>query len=45
MDEKQDIISDFVSIIYSFAAKLYGLRRAKRKTEKIIKEIVDEKTD
>lgn len=44
-DEKEDIIQDFVAVIYSFAAKLYGLRRAKRKTEKIIKEIIDEKEE
>jgi len=41
-EEKEDIVQDFVSIIYSFSAKLYGLRRAKRKTEKIIKEITEE---
>lgn len=38
-NEKEDIVQDFVAVIYSFAAKLYGLRRAKRKTEKIINEI------
>jgi predicted site-specific integrase-resolvase len=38
-DEKEDLIQDFVAVIYSFASRLYGLRRAKRKTEKIIKEI------
>jgi predicted site-specific integrase-resolvase len=41
-DEKEDIIQDFVVVIYSFSAKLYGLRRAKRKTEKIIKEITQD---
>src|SRR5579884_767004 len=35
----EDIIADFVSILYSFCAKLYGQRRAKRKTEKIVKEL------
>lgn len=40
-DEKEDLIQDFTAIIYSFAAKLYGLRKAKRKTEKVIKEIVE----
>jgi len=40
-EEKEDIVQDFVSVIYSFAAKLYGLKRAKRKTEKIVKEIVE----
>jgi len=38
-NEKEDLIQDFIAVIYSFSAKLYGLRRAKRKTEKIIKEI------
>ena len=33
------------AVIYSFSAKLYGLRRAKRKTEKIIKEITQESQD
>jgi len=41
-DEKEDIIQDFVAVIYSFSAKLYGLRIAKRKTEKIIKEITQD---
>lgn len=40
-DEKEDLIQDFVAVIYSFSAKLYGLRRAKRKTEQIIKEITE----
>ncbi len=44
-EEKEDLIQDFVAVIYSFAARLYGLRRAKRKTEKIIKEIIQEKED
>jgi putative resolvase len=34
-------MQDFVSIITSFTARLYGLRRSKRKTEKIIKESKD----
>jgi predicted site-specific integrase-resolvase len=34
---KEDLLSDLVSIIYSFCARLYGLRRAKRKTEQIRK--------
>jgi len=36
-DEKSDLMQDLVSVIYSFSAKLYGLRRSKRKTEEIIK--------
>jgi len=38
-DEKSDLMQDLISVIYSFGAKLYGLRRTKRKTEKIIKEL------
>ena len=36
-DEKADLVQDLISIIYSFSAKMYGLRRSKRKTEQIIK--------
>ena len=35
---KEDLVTDLVSIIDSFSARLYGQRRAKRKTEAIIKE-------
>lgn len=38
-DSKQDLMSDFASIITSFCSRLYGLRRSKRRTEKIIEEI------
>lgn len=38
-NSKEDLMQDFVSIITSFTARLYGLRRSKRKTEAIIKEI------
>jgi len=38
-DEKENIIEDFVSIITSFCAKIYGQRRSKRKTEKLIEEL------
>ena len=31
-----DLMQDLISIIYSFSARMYGLRRSKRKTEKII---------
>jgi predicted site-specific integrase-resolvase len=36
-DEKTDLVSDLVSIIYSFSARLYGQRSAKNKREKITK--------
>ena len=32
---QEDLLQDLVAIIYSFCARLYGQRRAKRKTEKI----------
>jgi len=35
----EDLLGDLTSIIYSFCARLYGQRRAKRKTEKIILEL------
>jgi putative resolvase len=35
----EDLLADLVSIIYSFCARLYGQRRAKRKTEKIVAEL------
>ncbi len=42
-NDKGDLMQDFISIITSFCARLYGLRRSKRKTEKIIKELKDDK--
>ncbi|MGK7934582.1 MAG: IS607 family transposase [Xenococcaceae cyanobacterium] len=38
---KDELLLDLVAIITSFCARLYGLRRSKRKTEKIIKELTD----
>jgi predicted site-specific integrase-resolvase len=37
-----DIIEDFVSVITSFCARIYGKRRSKRNTEKLIKELVND---
>jgi predicted site-specific integrase-resolvase len=36
---KASLLSDLVSIIYSFCARLYGQRRAKRKTEQITRQL------
>ncbi len=36
---KEDLIQDFVSIVTSFCACLYGQRRSKRKTERLIAEL------
>ena len=35
-DDKEDLMKDLVSVIYSFSARMYGLRRKKNK-EDIIK--------
>jgi putative resolvase len=38
-DEPEDLLADLTAIVYSFCARLYGRRRAKRKTEKITAEL------
>lgn len=38
-NSEDDIVQDFVSIITSFCARIYGKRRSRRKTEKIIEEL------
>ncbi len=38
-NDKEDLIADLVAIVSSFTARLYGPRRAKRKTERIVKEL------
>jgi predicted site-specific integrase-resolvase len=35
-NEKEDLIADLVAIVSSFPARLYGQRRAKRKTERMV---------
>ena len=39
-NDEDDLMQDFVSIITSFVARLYGRRRSKRVTEKIIEEVI-----
>ncbi|MCK5525209.1 MAG: IS607 family transposase [Gammaproteobacteria bacterium] len=41
-NDKDDLMKDFVSLVTSFTARLYGLRRSKRRTERLIKELNDE---
>jgi putative resolvase len=36
---KEDLIQDFISIITSFCARVYGQRRTKKATEKLIREL------
>jgi putative resolvase len=38
-DGQADLLSELVAIVYSFCARLYGQRRAKRKTERITAEL------
>jgi putative resolvase len=38
-NDEQDLIQDFVSVITCFCARIYGKRRTKRKTEKLIEEL------
>lgn len=38
-NDKEDIVQDFVNIITSFCAKIYGQRRSKRKTEILIEKL------
>jgi putative resolvase len=38
-NDKEDLIADLGAIVYSFTARLYGQRRAKRKTERLLQEL------
>lgn len=38
-NSKDELMQDLVSVITSFVQRIYGLRRAKRKTEKLIAEL------
>ena len=40
--DKEDLIQDFVSIITSYCAKIYGKRRSNRKTETLIKSLEED---
>ena len=41
-DDKVDLMEDFISIVTSFCARLYGQRRNRRRTEKLIKELKED---
>lgn len=41
LEEQQDLMQDFVSLVTSFCARLYGQRRNKRRTEILIKELTE----
>lgn len=44
-NDKEDLMKDFVSLVTSFTARLYGLRRSKRKTEQLIKALENENNE
>ena len=39
--DEQDLMTDFVSLVTSFTARLYGRRRSHRRTEKLIQSLRD----
>lgn len=41
MNERDGLMKNFVSIVTSFCARLYGKRRTKKQTEKIIEELTN----
>lgn len=38
-EDEDDLMQDFISLVTSFCARIYGKRRSKRKTEKLIKDL------
>jgi putative resolvase len=44
-DTKQDLISDLVSIVYSFTARIYGLRKGRDKGKQLKNIITDNVPD
>ena len=40
--DTEDIIQDFISIITSYCARIYGRRRTRRKTEELIKKLKED---
>ena len=41
-EETSDLMADFMSIVYSFAARMYGLRSAKNRTTRLIAALENE---
>lgn len=44
VEDEHDLMQDFVSLVTSFTARLYGRRRSKRQTEKLIKQLQNDDT-
>ena len=45
VENKEDLFEDFVSLVTSFCARIYGRRRSKRKTEELIKKLEEVEED
>lgn len=41
-NDREDLLHDLSSIVYSMCARLYGQRRAKRKSERMVQELETE---
>lgn len=35
-NDKEDLVQDPVAVLYSFSARMYGLRRSQRRTERLL---------
>jgi putative resolvase len=44
-NDTEDLLADLVAIVYSCTARLYGQRRAKRKTERIVRALQTEEKE
>jgi putative resolvase len=44
-NNKEDLLHDLASIVYSICARLYGQRRAKRKTERLVEQLQAKEDD
>lgn len=44
VEDESDLMQDFVSLVTSFTARLYGRRRSKRQTEKLISQLQNDDT-
>ena len=45
LEDEKDLMQDFVSLVTSFTARLYGRRRSKRQTEKLIAKLSQDHDD
>ena len=43
--DKEDLMQDFISLVTSFTARVYGLRCSRRKTEQLIREMKNDQVE